>query len=416
MIQITDKYNCCGCEACLQRCPKECISMSMDSEGFLYPSVDTDKCIDCGLCEKVCPVQHKNNAHEPLKTFVAKNPDEEIRLQSSSGGIFSLLAEAVIREGGVVFGAQWNDSWECVHGLAEEAVGIAAFRGSKYLQSSINGTYKKAEYILKQGRKVLFSGTPCQIAGLRRYLRREYDNLLLVDFICHGVPSPGVFRQYLKEEMEKVARQGRQKNTVSSSPIHPVSESDTPYSFSAIRSITFRDKRKGWKKYSFALSLSKASADGEENTVSLSYSLGKHAFMRGFLKDLYLRPSCYACPSKGLSSGADITLGDFWGIDTLHPELDDDRGLSAVTVNTERGLAALSATTAELHEVEFSELKKRNPALVRSAVIPIHREAFFTDDGRTFHEKINQLCQLQPIVLRILTRIFHIFTYNNLKR
>lgn len=215
MIEIKEKKDCCGCWACVQRCPKHCITMKEDSEGFLYPEVDQSSCIDCGLCEKVCPVINREEARRPLESLAAINPDEKVRMASSSGGVFTLLATQVLAEGGVVFGARFNDRWEVVHDVAEDAESLAALRESKYVQSRIGDSFARAERYLKSGRKVLFTGTPCQIAGLRRFLRKEYDGLLAVDFICHGVPSPGVFRQYLKEV---TARQRGGKNTVFLSP------------------------------------------------------------------------------------------------------------------------------------------------------------------------------------------------------
>lgn len=215
MISIKDKKACCGCGACVQRCPKQCITLHEDSEGFLYPVADASVCINCGLCEKVCPVINQHTAHEPLQTFAAKNPNEAVRAASSSGGVFTMLAERVIKSGGVVFGAAFDQQWKVVHTCATTIGGLQKFRGSKYLQSQTNNTFKEAEAYLKQGRQVLYSGTPCQVAGLKRYLRKDYDNLLTLDFICHGVPSPGVFRTYLRDEINRhSARQGGGKNSV----------------------------------------------------------------------------------------------------------------------------------------------------------------------------------------------------------
>lgn len=219
MISINDKKDCCGCAACVQRCPKQCITLHEDNEGFLYPQVDESLCIDCGLCEKVCPVINQADERTPLGVYAAKNPNESVRMQSSSGGVFTMLAERIIDEDGVVFGACFDERWEVVHSYVETKEALAKFRGSKYVQSKIGSTYQQVEGFLKSGRKVLFSGTPCQIAGLKKYLRKEYDNLLAVDFICHGVPSPGVFRTYLQEEINRsFARQGDGKNTVLLSP------------------------------------------------------------------------------------------------------------------------------------------------------------------------------------------------------
>lgn len=190
MIIITDKHNSCGCGACVQRCPRQCITMHSDKEGFAYPVVDTKLCTNCGLCEMVCPVINQQPEQAPIATYAAINSDQAVREESSSGGIFTLLAEETINNGVVVFGAAFNDKWQVAHTYANEINDIKKFRGSKYVQSDICGSYSVAEKFLKEGKEVLFSGTPCQIAGLKRFLRKEYKNLKTIDFICHGVPSP----------------------------------------------------------------------------------------------------------------------------------------------------------------------------------------------------------------------------------
>ena len=399
MIHITDKYACCGCGGCVQKCPQHCISLLEDEEGFLYPSVDAATCVGCGLCEKVCPVLHQDAVREPLSVHAAVSPDEEVRLSRSSGGLFTELASVVIRRGGVVFGARFNSSWDVVHDYTESLSGLSDFRGSKYLQSRTGDSYRQAETFLRQGREVLFTGTPCQIAGLRHFLGKEYTNLLTLDFICHGVPSPGVFRRYLSDEVSRLsssARKGAGKNSVLLRPIPSVPVADVNSGRWRIDDIRFRDKEKGWKKYSFVLVLSQAPAAGEKNTVSFSYSqtLDRNAFMRGFLRDLYLRPSCHKCPAKGLSGGSDITLGDYWGIQSLMPEIDDDRGVSAVLTGTAAGRALLSSTKARLYSAPYDDVKLKNPALVKSAAEPAGRAAFFKEDGRAFHDKIDRLCRI----------------------
>jgi len=391
MLNIKDKSQCCGCEACVQRCPKQCIVMREDEEGFLYPEADKAACIDCGLCEKVCPIYNKGVTHRPLETFAAKNRDEEVRRLSSSGGVFSLLAERTVNRGGVVFGARFDENWDVVHGYADTMDGVAAFRGSKYLQSRIGESFKDVERFLKAGREVLFSGTPCQVAGLRRFLKKDYANLLLVDFVCHGVPSPGVFRQYLKEEKQQFARKGGKFSFALPSK-HFLSERHSLAGEDVnVEAVSFRDKRLGWKKYSFALSLSKATAAGEKNTVLLSKCFQENAFMNAFLSNMILRPSCYACPAKGGRSGSDITLGDFWGIEKVMPALDDDRGVSLLCMNTVRGAEAVSVLKMENEVADYEAAVKHNPSMEHSVGIPVNRNYFFHQFGKKgFHAALQK--------------------------
>lgn len=403
MINIQNKQDCCGCSACVQRCPKQCISLHEDEEGFLYPEVELDVCIDCGLCEKVCPVLHQAEERVPLEVFAAKNPNEQIRMASSSGGVFTQLAEQTIEAGGVVFGVKWNEHFEAVHAYTETKETLAAFRGSKYVQSRIGDTFKQAEQFLKQGRQVLYSGTPCQIAGLRKFLRREYDNLLAVDIFCHSCPSPGVFRWYMSEILQKTKKIKIRKCSF----LHPSLNKILPIDTLAenenihIQQINFRDKSSGWKSYSFQLKYSI-----KDNVSSNTYTIlgNDNAYMRGFLSGLYVRPSCFACPAKSGKSGSDITLGDYWGIQSLMPELDDDRGVSALTVNTEKGKQALHTTTAELHEAPYEDLCAKNPALVHSCRIPANRSRFFAPGTTNFHQRIQVLCRI-PIRRRIKIKV-----------
>lgn len=364
MIQIVDKSQCCGCTACVSVCPKQCIAMQEDEEGFLYPVVDTSLCIDCNLCQKVCPELHPMNTRTPLHVYAAKHKDEQIRLASSSGGIFTLLAEKVIDEGGVVFGARFNASWEVVHDYTETKEGLTAFRGSKYVQSWLGNCFSKVKSFLSEGRKVMFTGTPCQIAGLKQYLRKEYDNLLTVDVVCHGVPSPKVWRMYLDE----VACKGK-KNTVLPHSIHGRD--------ALIKGISFRDKCLGWKKYSFALTLSEATADGEKNTVLLSSVFTENLYMNVFLSNLSLRLSCYACPAKAGKSGSDITIADFWGIEDVLPDFEDDKGISLVLSYSEKGGRWLAGLDCECIEVDYRSAQRMNPSISSSVSKPINRAFFF---------------------------------------
>lgn len=379
MIRIVDPSHCCGCSACVQRCSKQCISLREDAEGFLYPEVNTSLCVDCGLCEQVCPELHADAERRPLQTFAAINPDVGVRLASSSGGVFTALAELVIDAGGVVFGAAFDAHWEVRHRYAETREELAAFRGSKYVQSVIGDTFLQAERFLKSGRQVLFSGTPCQIAGLRRFLRRDYDRLLCVDFVCHGVPSPGVFRAYLAEEMTKIARKGEKKYRFAFSTIPSIPKADALAARLGCRivDIRFRDKTNGWKKFSFALSLSKASAAGEKIQFCALNGFTENAFMQAFLRDLILRPSCYACPAKSFRSGSDLTLGDYWGVEHEAPHLDDDGGTSLVFANSGRGQHFLSSLPFAFHSQSFERVHAHNSSISLSVSRPINRKFFF---------------------------------------
>lgn len=401
MIQIIDKSLCCGCSACVQRCPKQCITLHEDHEGFLYPKVDTYTCIDCGLCEKVCPILNEGIPHLPLKVYAAINKDEKIRLESSSGGIFTLLAEKTINEGGVVFGARFDENWQVCLDYTEAIEGIAAFRGSKYVQARTENTYQQVERFLKEGRKVLFTGTPCQIAGLKKFLRKEYDNLLAVDFVCHGVPSPKVWRKYLQELL---ASKG-EKNTVSFSS-NPSSVSE---GYAQIAGISFRNKALGWKKYSFVLrqNLTKATADGEGNSVSFSDIHKENIFMRAFLSDMISRPSCYQCHCKEGKSGADITIADFWGIGNISPEMDDDKGTSLIILQTERGEQVFSALDIVKKEQTYEEAESSNPGLKSFCRPHPKREKFFLNLGKNnLNNLINRILR-KPYFVRVKSYIKH---------
>ena len=381
MIRIKHKSDCCGCEACVQRCPKRCISLHRDQEGFLYPLVDESICIDCGLCERVCPVINQGEPLKPLVAYAAKNQDESVRLSSSSGGVFTALAEQVIAQGGVVFGARFDESWNVVHDYVETVEGLSAFRGAKYAQSRIGLCFLQAETFLRQGRQVLFSGLPCQIAGLKKFLRKDYDNLITVDLFCHGVPSPMVWKRFLEEEVA------------------------TPHT--QLKSISFRDKVSGWKNYSF--SYLQEDTDGVHLHRMLS---AKNLFMRGFLADLYLRPSCYHCPAKQCKCGSDLTIGDYWGIQQAHPGLDDDKGVSAILVNTDKGVAILQiAHQVSLYDSTFEKVAKCNPALIKSAQEPTKRFLFFKLlNQRKVSDVVTQLTHVS-LLTRIKMKVFRLLVH-----
>lgn len=372
MINISEKENCCGCESCVQRCPVHCISMEEDIEGFLYPVVDSNKCINCGLCEKCCPMNTSNSPVISSTIYAAFNKNEGIRMKSSSGGVFTALAQNVLSEGGIVCGALFDNDWNVVHDTVEQINDLYKIRGSKYVQSRIGESYKVTELWLKEGRRVLFSGCPCQVAGLRSYLSKEYENLVLVDFVCHGVPSPRVWRMYL-DELKRNAREG--ENTVSSPLARCDPERDPSGEKTRITSISFRDKRLGWKKFSFSLSLAKATADGKQNSVSLSYTHLDNPYMKGFLRNLYLRPSCHSCKFKNISSGSDIMLADFWGVEEEFPKFDDDKGVGLLFVNNKKVQIPMDKLVC--WQVNYQQVFKYNPAIEKSSKEHPKRTLFF---------------------------------------
>ena len=403
MIKIIEKTDCCGCTSCVQRCPKHCISLREDSEGFLYPQVDENACIGCGLCEKVCPILSPQDKITPVSVLAAKNRNEQERMDSSSGGVFLPLARKFIESGGVVFGAVYDEAWEVHHVYTEIIEGVYPMMGSKYLQSRIENTYQKAAYFLKQGREVMFVGSPCQIAGLRGYLRhKDFPNLLAVDFVCHGVPSPGVWRRYLaetysREETEKQSRRQATagKNTVLYSSLNLKSP---------IGDIKFRDKyESGWKKFRFVVR-PKSASKADKNSVLSSAIHDTNPFMRGFLTDIYLRPSCYACKCKKGASHSDLTIADFWGIDTVAPDFDDDKGVGLVFVNTSKGNDHFSRLDMETFPSTLQVAIQHNGAFNGSTKAHPKRAKFFSliAEGKTVEQAV-AACLHIPFYRRLVT-------------
>lgn len=352
--------------------------MVPDQWGFLYPQIKEDNCINCGLCEKTCPVSRPMQAEGDTAAYSACNRDEEVRLSSSSGGVFTILAAHVIRQGGVVIGAAFDDQWNVAHACAETLQETMRFKGAKYAQSRIGDSYRQAKGFLTAGRTVLFSGTPCQIGGLKGFLGKEYENLICVDLICHGVPAPGLWRKYLKEREKKAG--------------------------AAAKQISFRCKKKGWKNYVLSITF--------ENGKQYQKSPGLDPYMRAFLSDLSLRPSCSQCSFKGASRQADLTLADFWGIQQLQPEMDDNKGTSLVLVHTARGKRMLDIIHrhAALQEVEPAAALQYNPAAVTSANRPETAEAFMEAVlAKPFAETVEKYAPI-PAVRRIKMELWEKIT------
>jgi coenzyme F420-reducing hydrogenase beta subunit len=361
MITIDEKRKCMGCHACSNICPQNCISMETDSEGFWYPKVDYDKCVGCVLCIKVCPIINKASVQNEPKAYACINKDEYIRSRSSSGGIFAIIAEHVIDEGGIVFGAGFDENFNVSHRYVNAKEELDKLRGAKYVQSKVGNTFIEAKKFLVQGKKVLFTGTPCQIGGLRSFLGKTYGNLLCVDIICHGVPSPIVWKKYVSYRKNRVG--------------------------SSIQGINFRLKDRGWKRYSVAFYF--------KNGKKYQDLSGNDLYMRAFLKDICLRPSCYACEFKGLHRQSDITLADFWGIQNVLPELDDDKGTSLIFVNSVHGQSILDQIKDRIlcKEVDINEAVSYNSAAIKSSKYNPKREEFLQElEKQPFDKLIKKYC------------------------
>lgn len=350
MVNIINKYSCSGCKAYYNMCPKNCIDMLIDKEGFWYPKVNEDECIQCRLCEKICPevnIYNNKKAYSKPITLAAWNNDKFKREASSSGGIFTSIAEWILFNNGVVFGAGYDDEYNVIHKEASSLEELTDLRGSKYVQSDINDTYTKAKRYLEEDKKVLFAGTPCQIAGLYNFLQKTYDNLCTCDIVCHGVPSPKVFNKY-KQMLERL-------------------------NGSTIERIAFRDKKYGWKLYSLSLLFN--------NDKEYSKTLREDPYMLGFLRNYYLRPSCYTCTYAKLPRISDITLGDFWGVGNKYPELDDDKGTSLILVNTDKGKTMVDNCKDDIfnRQCNLEHAIKGNPCIIKPSREPEMRRRFFED-------------------------------------
>lgn len=368
MLEFDQKHKCCGCQACAQVCPKGAVAMTPDEEGFLYPVVDQTICVECGLCEKTCPLLHTaDNQNSTPQAYAACSLNEEIRMESSSGGVFTLLAEHVLGQGGVVYGAAMEGG-RVKHIRAANAEDLILLRGSKYVQSDIGTVYLQAKQDLKAGKAVLFTGTPCQIEGLKAFLRKEYARLICMDIICHGVPSPTVWERYVALR-EKTAG-------------NPAVQ------------MLFRHKHYGWKAFAMFFEFS-------DHTVYMS----RHRddlFMKAFLHDLCLRPSCYQCGFKKVNRVSDITVADFWGIENVCPEMDDGKGTSLVIVHSKKGRSAFEAVCPNMRrqEVDFSAAIRGNPAMLRSAAKPKQRDAFMQRSRCEDFEKLVAECAKERIAIR----------------
>lgn len=378
MIEIKEKSRCCGCGACANKCPKKAIEMVEDNNGFLFPKINKNLCVDCGLCNKACPIlNNTTNEEAKPKCYACYNKAEEVRMQSSSGGIFTLLAEEIIKMDGVVFGAAFNDKFLVEHIYVDNIEDIKKLRTSKYFQSRIGDSYKKAQEFLKQDKYVLFTGTPCQIEGLLKFLGKKYEKLYTQDIVCHGVPSKKVWTKYL-EYRKKIDKEN---------PLE----------------INFRDKKQeGWKL--FSLSFKYKGFEYHKNQK-------EDLYMKAFLSDVCLRDSCYSCSFRKKSRYSDITLADYWRIQNIHPEMDDDKGTSLVLVNTKKGeeLYSMIIDKISSKEVTMDDAIISNKAIIKSPEKNKYRDNFFESlENKDFDILVKKYVPKKSIFSRIKNKISRI--------
>ena len=343
---IADSSHCTGCGACKAICPKECINMVNDKEGFRRPQVNSDKCINCKKCINTCPIVSAPQLNDNTNAFFVKTKNESDLMNSTSGGAFSLIAKKILSKGGAIYGAAFDSNMNVVHTKVTDANDLKKIMRSKYVQSNIEKCFASVKQDLDSGKIVLFSGTPCQIAGIKKYLSKDYTNLYLIDIICHGVPSPKVWKKYIKE----VEKQYNDK----------------------VIDVLFRDKKYGYSTPYFTFLFK----SGNVITMPLSENL----FYRGFALDIFNRQSCHECSFKGLDRCSDMTIADFHGIkNVIKDYIDDDKGVSLVISHSEKGVSLLNSIDdySDFVVVDKRKAIERNGMCVKSAVASKDRKMFF---------------------------------------
>lgn len=369
MLDLTNRSMCSGCTACKNICPCNAIEMIEDEEGFKYPQINKQVCINCGLCKKVCSTLNSKEEQKDFpKTYAVYNKNEKIRMLSSSGGIFTEIAEIIIKNNGVVFGVIFDENFDVIHEEISDIKDLEKIRGSKYVQSDLNNTYKRAKIYLENGKQVLFTGTPCQIEGLYNYLGKDFENLYTQDLICHGVPSKKIWRKYLKYRKQK------DNNT-------------------NLKNMSFRNKEQhGWNNYELFFQY--------EDCKNVYIDHNEDMYMKIFLSDVALRPSCYECKFKKKHRIADITLADFWGINNVIPDMNDEKGTGLLFINTSKGEKIFNKIIdkIEYKVVDFETVIKYNKSMTQSADIKKRNKRIFECSNfdemvklMNYQEKINRL-------------------------
>lgn len=344
-LENKDKVNCSGCQACKNICPKDCISMEYDNEGFLYPVIDKSKCINCKRCINACEYNKEIIKVSNQKVYAARSKDENIVNKSSSGGLFIPLSDDILNENGMICGAKFNEEYLVVHDITNNKEIRDSFCGSKYLQSDVGNIYKEVEKYLKLGTKVLFTGTPCQVDGLKSYLNKDYDNLILMDFVCHGVPSPILFKKHINKKIKKYKGN--------------------------ITNLTFRYKKQEWGTQNLKINFNNGKMYSKKGMRDTYYNL--------FLSNIIIRPSCYKCRYSNTNRVSDITIADFWGIEKIKPNFPSKNGASLLISNTEKGEKLINNIQDKLilEESNFEEVKKRQVNLSHPTTENRKRKLYF---------------------------------------
>lgn len=343
-LKSGDKSECSGCTACMNICPRNAIKMVVDEEGFKYPSIDKEKCIECGACYKICPNVKKDESNTILCAYGAKHKNEQERITSRSGAAFVALSDYILEQNGTVYGAKLNSNFTVTHNRAENKKQRNEFKGSKYIQSDMGNIIEKVKDDLKANKKVLFSGTPCQIAAVKSCIQEKYkENLYTCDLVCHGVPSELIFRKFLKYIEEKNGKK--------------------------IRKFIFRDKNFGWESH-YETSIF------EDNT-----QIATQYFRNLFYRHNILRPSCHKCNYANTHRPADITIADFWGIDEINPKFLDKNGVSLIIINNEKGKTLFEKVkdNFELIDCSIEDCIKYTYTLTKSTPVSRQREEFWED-------------------------------------
>lgn len=379
MIDQKIGFKCTGCTACKNVCPKNAIRMDADKEGFLYPRVQYDICVKCGLCIKKCPIIQGANgeAYNQPDVYAAWNLDQEIRINSTSGGIFSALAKSFILNKGIVVGACYDENFTIKHIVIKKEEEIERLRQSKYAQSNLGDILKEVRKYLVAGKMVLFCGTPCQSAGLQNYLEKEYSNLFCCDFICRGVISPAVYKKFLED-------MGKRSNSI-------------------LTKVQFKNKDFGWNRFSTKLIF-------DDGTV-YQKDRNNDYYMRGYLKhNLYLRPSCHECYYKKIPRISDLSLGDFWGIGKYRDELDNDNGTSVILVNSYKGKQLLEWMKNDLYIEQrcLEDVLAGNMCLLKSAEKGQYRDYFFENMNRYSFDRLIEIIDEKSLNLPVKDRIFRL--------